>query len=178
MKIAIKTKNLSLRIFTIKDITPEYVKALNSKEVVGLTESRYRKWDSRSVRDYVEEKGNKTNCSLILGIFLKGGGKHIGNIRLHSFSAYNKRVEVGFLIWDHNEWGKGYITEALTSLFSYIFNSLNLHKIIIEYYSLNKATEKVTRNLGFRTEAVLKDHFLVDGKYIDAVRVAKINPNH
>ncbi len=178
MKIDIKTKNLHLRIFTIKDITPEYVKALNKKEVIGLTESRYRKWDMQSVKEYVRENAYKPHDSLMIGMFLKENGKHIGNIRLHSFSTYNKRVEVGFLIWDQNQWGKGYITEALKSLFSYVFNSLRLHKIVIEYYLLNKATEKVTKNLGFEIEAILKDHFIVDEQYIDAIRVAKINPNY
>lgn len=176
-KIDIKTKNLHLRIFKTEDITPEYVKSLNKKEIIGLTESRYRKWDMQNVKQYVKEKANKVNDSLIIGIFLEDSGKHIGNIRLHSFSTYNKRVEVGAMIWDKNQWGKGYGSEALEAIYYFIFNSMKLHKIVAEYYSINKAPAKIAKKLGFKIEGILKDQFLVDGKYIDAIRIAKINPN-
>lgn len=177
-KINIKTENLHLRIFTLKDITPEYIKALNLKEVVGLTESRYRKWDTQSVKNYVKEKANKPGDSLMIGIFLKKHGEHIGNIRLHSFSTYNKRLEVGFMIWDKNQWGKGYATEALGAIYNYIFDVMKFHKIEAEYYSINKAPAKIAKKLGFKIEGVIKDHFIVDGKYVDAVRIAKFNPNY
>ncbi len=177
-KIDIKTKNLHLRIFTIKDITPEYVKALNKKEVIGLTESRYRKWDMQSVKEYVRENAYKPHDSLMIGMFLKENGKHIGNIRLHSFSTYNKRVEVGAMIWDKTQWGKGYASEALGTIYDYIFNTLKLHKIEAEYYSINEAPAKIAKKLEFKIEGVLKDHFVINGKYIDAVRIAKINPHN
>ncbi|MDP2673138.1 MAG: GNAT family N-acetyltransferase [Nanoarchaeota archaeon] len=173
-KIDIKTDRLHLRIFTIKDITPKYVAALNDEEVIKLTESRYRKWNMASVKKYVGEKANKANESLMIGIFLKGG-EHIGNIRLHSFSVYNKRVEVGILIWDRNEWGKGYATEALNAVSNYIFNILKLNKICAEYYSINKASAKMFKKLRFKTEGVFKNHFIINNKYIDAVRIAKFN---
>lgn len=177
MKINIKTKNLYLRIFTVKDITPEYVKALNSKEVIGLTESRYRKWDIKNVKEYIKEKAHKINESLMIGIFLKGSNKHIGNIRLHSFSTDNKRVEVGAMLWDKNEWGKGYASEALGAVYDYIFDKMKLHKIVAEIYSINQAPIKIAKKLGFKIEGVFKDHFIVDGKFVDAIRIAKINPN-
>ena len=176
-KIDINTQRLHLRIFTVNDITPEYIRALNDKEVIGLTESRYRKWNVQNVKEYVRKKANKPNESLMIGIFLKDTGKHIGNIRLHNFNTYNKRVEVGVLIWDKDQWGKGYATEALKTVYNYIFDTLNLHKICAEYYSINKASAKMFKKLGFEIEGGLKDHFLVDGKYIDAIRIAKINSN-
>lgn len=175
-KLDIKTKRLHLRIFKIKDITPEYVKALNTKEVIGLTESRYRKWNMKSVKKYVAEKANKVNESLMIGIFLRKDGKHIGNIRLHSFSPQNKRVEVGAMIWDKNQWGKGYATEALGTVYDYLFDTLKLHKICAEYYAINKAPAKIAKKLGFKIEGIFKDHFIVDGRYVDAVRIAKFNP--
>lgn len=174
--IDLTTKRLHLRIFQVSDITVEYVNALNSEEVIGLTESRYRKWDLDEVKKYVEEKSNISWESVLIGIFVKKGEKHIGNIRLHSFSKFNKRVEMGILIWDKKEWGKGYATEALEKLIHYIFNQLRLHKICAEYYSVNKGSEKIFKKLKFKKEGVFKDHFIVNGKYINAIRIAKFNP--
>lgn len=173
----IETERLHLRIFKESDITPSYLKSLNDKSVIGLTESRYRSWSDKEAREYVKNKGNLKNVSMLIGIFTRGKtGKHIGNIRLHSFDNHNKRVEVGILIWDRKEWGKGYATEAMEGILNHIFEVLNLHKTCAEYYSLNKGSEKMFKKLGFKKEGVFKDHFLIDGKYIDAIRVAKYNP--
>lgn len=179
MKMAdldLKTDRLHLRIFRLEDITDEYVQALNSDDIIGLTESRYRSWSLEEVKEYVQKKANDPGQSLLVGIFTKDEEKHIGNIRLHSFSQFNKRVEVGILIWDKREWGKGYATEALETLIDYIFNQLILHKICAEYYSVNKGSEKIFKKLGFKKEGIFKDHFIVNGKYVNAIRIAKFNP--
>lgn len=178
MKLDLITKRLNLRIFSVKDITKPYVAALNSEEIIGLTESRYQKWTVEDAKKYVQEKANIDNESILIGIFLKISRKHIGNIRLHSFSIYNRRVEIGILIWNKHYWGKGYATEALQAISDYIFTKLKLHKICAEYYSINKASAKVFKKLGFKKEGLFKDHFIVNGQYIDAVRIAKFNSNN
>ena len=172
----LKTKRLHLRIFKVSDITPKYVEALNNKEIIGLTESRYRSWSLNEVKKYVKDKANNPGQSVLIGIFVSDGKRHIGNIRLHSFSEHNKRVEVGTLIWDKRQWGKGYATEALEEVINYFFEKLKLHKICAEYYSVNKGSEKIFKKLGFKKEGIFKDHFIVEGKYIDAIRIAKFNP--
>lgn len=172
----LKTKRLHLRILKVSDVTPEYVRALNKKEIIGLTESRYRLWDSKEVEHYVRKMANIPGQSLLVGIFIKDDKRHIGNMRLHSFSKFNKRVELGILIWDKREWGKGYATEALETLIEYIFNQLKLHKICAEYYSINKGSQNLFKKLGFKKEGVFKDHFIVDGNYVNAIRIAKFNP--
>ncbi len=169
----LETSRLNLRIFTISDITPEYVQSLNNPEIIGLTESRYRNWSMEQVKEYVLEKGNKKGDSMLIGIFLKDSNQHIGNIRLHSFSDYNKRVEMGIMIWDKSKWGQGYSSEALAAVANYIFDFLKLDKICAEYYAINKASAKIFKKLGFEIEGVFKNHFLVKGKYINAIRVAK-----
>lgn len=169
----LETKRLSLRIFTTQDITSEYIKALNSKEVIGLTESRYKSWKLDEVKKYVIENAYQKWESVLIGMFLKDTSKHIGNIRLHSFSKYNRRVEVGIMIWDKNEWGKNFGTEALDAIINYLFEELGLHKICAEYYSINNSSARMFRKLKFNTEGIFKDHFLVNGKYADAVRIAK-----
>lgn len=172
-----KTLRLFLRLFRPNDITPEYIQALNNQQIIGLTESRYRSWNFEEVKDYVKQKGD-TPDSMLIGIFIKDSKRHIGNIRLHSFSHYNKRVEVGIMIWDKKEWGKDYGTEAMTALVDYVFKELKMHKVCAEYYSINKGSEKMFKKLSFSIEGVFKDHFFVNGQYIDAVRVAKFNPNN
>lgn len=172
--LKIKTERLYLRIFKVSDVTPEYITSLNSKEIIGLTESRYTKWSKSKLIEYILKYSSKPWESLLIGVFTNKN-KHIGNIRMHSFSKYNKRVEVGIMIWDKNEWGKNFATEALEGIIGYAFDKLKLYKICAEYYSINKASAKIFKKLGFKVEGTFKNHFLVDGKFVDAVRVARFN---
>ena len=170
----IVTKHLCLRQCTIEDITPGYINALNDPEVIGLTEARHRKWDENSVRHYVEES-NMQGVSQLIGIFLKESSRHIGNIRLFNFSEVHKHAELGIMIWDKTQWSKGYGAESLNAVCDYAFNILNLHKIYADYYSVNAASARLFDKAGFKIEGVFKDHFLLNGKYIDSVRIAKFS---
>lgn len=173
----LETKRLHLRLFREDDVTAPYLKSLNDQSIIGLTESRYRKWSDAEAREYVRNKSNIPDVSMLVGIFLKTPKqKHIGNIRLHSFDKFNRRVEVGILIWDKKEWGKGYATEAINCICEYIFEVLNFHKICAEYYSINKGSALMFKKLKFKKEGIFKDHFSVNNKFVDAVRVAKYNP--
>jgi len=168
------TKNLFLRKFRVKDITEHYINSLNAREVVALTNAAKKKWDIKSVEQYVM-KSNKRNISLLVGIFLKSSGRHIGNIRLSGFDSYHSRVELGIMIFDMSQWGKGYGLESLEAVVEHIFKELKLHRICADYYSVNKRSTRLFQKAGFIIEGVFKDHFKLNGKYVDSIRVAKLN---
>lgn len=170
----IVTENLYLRPLSVSDITQEYINALNDKEVVRLTEARHQKWDEENVKRYVEES-NVENVSQLIGIFLRESDRHIGNIRLFNFNSKHKRVELGIMLFDKSQWSKGYGTESLIAVTNYAFNELELHKICADYYSVNNASASMFKKAGFEIEGVFKDHFLLDGEYVDSVRIAKFN---
>lgn len=168
------TQNLYLRPLSISDISREYISALNDDEVVKLTEARHQKWDEESVKRYIRES-NVEGVSQLAGIFLRESDKHIGNIRIFNFSAKHKRAELGIMLFDKSQWSKGYGTESLMAITNYVFNELKLHKICADYYSVNVASPKMFEKAGFVIEGVFKEHFLLDGNYVDSVRIAKFN---
>jgi RimJ/RimL family protein N-acetyltransferase len=170
----IRTNNLLLKSFRAKDITDEYVNALNDKSIVGLTEARHKTWGYANVKKFVNQSVPK-NGYLLVGIFLKENGKHIGNIRLVGISDQHKRAELGIMLFDKSQWGKGYGTESLNAVVDYAFKEMKLHRICADYYSVNAASAKIFEKAGFVIEGVFKDHFLLDGKFVDSVRVAKIS---
>lgn len=170
----IETIRLLLRQLKVSDVSDKYIKALNDKEIITLTEARYRKWTRSKVIDYVKNSNNPKS-SLLIGLFVKKPFKHIGNIRLSGYNLRHKRVDLGIMIFDKTEWGKGYATEALIGVENYVFGQLQFYKICADYYSVNKASEKIFKKAGYVIEGVFKDHFLLDGKYVDSVRISKIN---
>ena len=170
----IVTQNLYLRQLTVEDITQAYVDALNDPKVVRLTEAKHFKWNRESVIEYVE-KSNVEGESLLLGIFVKGSNKHIGNIRLFNFSKQHHRVELGIMIFDKSQWNKGYGTEALIAVTGYVFGVLELHRICADYYAVNAASARMFEKVGFKIEGVFRDHFFLDGEYVNSIRIARIN---
>ncbi|MCX6706684.1 MAG: GNAT family protein [Candidatus Woesearchaeota archaeon] len=175
----IRTERTILKELRPEDVTQTYADALNDPEVVMWTEARFSRWSLDKARDYVAENGIEKG-SLLIGIFIKGkdgSEKHIGNIRFSSFAKNHNRCYVGIMVFDRAEWGKGYASEALKAAVKYAFKELKLHKIIADYYAINKSSGKVFEKCGFRKEADLKGQFFIEGRYVDGVGVAIINPS-
>jgi len=168
------TEHLCLRKLLVSDITRDYINSLNDLEVIRLTETKYEKWTMPKVKKYVI-KSNEPGKSLLTGIFLKETDKHIGNIRLFNFNEHHRRAELGIMIFDKSQWSKGYGTESLGAFTKYAFERFSLHKICADYYSPNKASARIFEKSGFKTEGIFKDHFLLDGKYVDSIRIAKFD---
>jgi len=135
------------------------------------TESKYTIWTKDRCKKYIR-KSNKEG--ILLGIFLSSNGKHLGNIRLSNINITHKRVELGILIYNPKNWNKGYGTEALFEVDKWIFGFWGFHKICADYYSINQASAKMFKKAGYKIEGIFKDHFYMDNKYIDSIRVAKI----
>jgi len=167
------TERLHLRQFTVDDITPEYIEALNDKKVVQYTGARHKSWNLESSQEFVLDS-NIEGIRELVGIFLKDSGKHIGNIRLH-FDKRERRVALGIMIWDKRQWGKSYGTEALNAISDYVFNDLGYHKLWAGYYTENISSGKMFKKAGFDIEGIFKDHFVLYGRFVNDVYVAKFN---
>ena len=102
------------------------------------------------------------------GICLKGTSKVIGSV------DFNKRhaddvLEMGYLLHP-DYWGQGLVPEAARALLEVGFTLLNLHKIEIECYGYNKASQRIAEKLGFTLEARIRDRKDAQGKRCDLLR--------
>ncbi len=172
--LLIQTKRLEIKIFSKENITEKYLKALNQNEIIGLTEARHQHWDKQKVIRFIEN-ANKPGESMLFSVLLKEQKKLIGNIRLFNFHKIHKRAELSFLFYDIDERNKGFATEALDAVLIYAFEELMLHRVHADYYELNSSSAKVFKKLGFHVEGTYKDHFWLNERYVDSVRVGKIS---
>lgn len=102
------------------------------------------------------------------GICPKGSNRVIGSI------DFNKRraddvLEMGYLLHP-DYWGQGLVPEAARALLEVGFTLLNLHKIEIECYGYNKASQRIAEKLGFTLEARIRDRKDAQGKRCDLLR--------
>lgn len=164
-----------LRLATLEESAADgaYLRWMRDPEVLRYLEARHGSHDSESLRRFIRD-ANASADNLLLGMFLKEDGRHIGNIKLGPIDRPNHRGEIGFMIGERAMWGRGYGSEAVELVCRHAFSSLGLHKITAGYIASNAGSERIFAKLRFFEEGRLRQHFLVDGRWEDGMRVARI----
>lgn len=154
---------VSLRRLDEDDVTETYLSWMNDPRVTRYMESRFVQHSMESLWYFVATKP-------VFGIFV--GGEHVGNIKL-DIDEHHRRGNIGILIGPEH-WWKGYATKAIKLETEYAW-FIGLHKVTASAYAKNIGSIRAFEKAGFVREAVLKDHWLVDGEYQDGILMAKVN---
>ena len=70
------------------------------------------------------------------------------------------------------------MTEIVDASVSYVFQELNLHRIMANYVPENSRSARVLEKLGFEKEGLAKSYLKIAGRWRDHVLTSKLNPNH
>jgi ribosomal-protein-alanine N-acetyltransferase len=141
---------------------------------------QYLDWNGPGSKDQAIEvisrwnKGFAEGWIIRFGITDKNTNDLIGTIFLNSFDA--KRAEIGYEL-SETHWRKGIMTEAITKLIDFGFNTLNRTRIQAIVNSSNVASEQLLIKLGFEYEGLLRqfeEHY-VTKEVKDMKLYAKIN---
>ena len=76
-------------------------------------------------------------------------GKHIGNCVYYGVNEARGEAELGIMVGDRDYWDKGYGTDAVTTLVSYIFRQINLNRIYLKTLDDNYRAQKCFKKCGF-----------------------------
>ncbi len=159
---AIRGKNIYLRPFTVNDIHDAYLGWLNDDEVNQYSQRRGRR---SSREDAVKFISGLSQDDLLLGIYLNGGDKHIGNIQSTTVNAASGVAELRIMVGDKSTWGKGYGSEAIYLLTKYLFNEKKMRRL--EANTFNPAFSKCMSKLGWPVEGTQRQRFNFDGQFLD-----------
>jgi RimJ/RimL family protein N-acetyltransferase len=94
-------------------------------------------------------------------------GQYIGGCGVNKIDWKNRVATVGIFIGNKDFWGKGYGTDAMQVLISFIFNQMNINKISLHVYSFNPRAIKCYEKCGFKQEGILRQEMYRDGQYHD-----------
>ena len=72
--------------------------------------------------------------------------------------------------------GKGLMREALAPAIAYLFESLNLHRVMANYQPHNRRSARLLRALGFAVEGYARDYLFINGEWTDHVLTSLLNP--
>ena len=91
----------------------------------------------------------------------------IGSCTLYRFDFRHRRAEIGYAL--HPDcWRRGLAREAVALALDWAFRSLDLHRIEADVDPRNEASRGLLLALGFRSEGLLRQRFLVDGEAADS----------
>jgi RimJ/RimL family protein N-acetyltransferase len=173
MTRTIPTERLLLRELDVADVSADYVRWLNDPQVSRYLETRQARQDERSVTDFVERVRSRDD-EFLFGIFLKGSGRHIGNIKVGPIRAHHRLADVSLFIGARDCWGHGYAAEAIAAVSRYAFNELGVQKLSATMYAPNVASMRAFLRAGFREEGRRRDHFDLDGERCDMIELGLV----
>jgi RimJ/RimL family protein N-acetyltransferase len=104
---------------------------------------------------------------ILFGIVLKEDDRLIGICGLHHIDPVHHHAELGLLIGDPADWGRGLGGEATRLLVGYGFDSCNLHRIHLTVYEDNPAARRIYERVGFKLEGTLRQHGFREGRWWD-----------
>jgi RimJ/RimL family protein N-acetyltransferase len=178
IKQVIYGENIFLKTLDKSEISSEYMRWLNDKKINQYLEVRFNPPATLDeLYDFIKNE-NLSDDSLMLGIFLNLSKKHIGNIKLGSINWRHRVGQIGILIGDQIEWGKGYASEAIDLITDYGFKNLNLAKITACCYASNEGSKHAFLKAGYAVEGVQFSQWDVNGKRQDGILLGRINACH
>ncbi len=170
-------QRLYLRRIRASDADGPYLGWMNDPEVTRLTASWSKTFTAESLRRYIEETTAEQG-DLFLAIVIRDGDRQIGNIKLKRIDGADGRASIGIIIGEKGCWGRGYATEAISILSDHAFGTLGLEKLTAGCFHGNIGSEKAFKKAGFIVEEILRDNDYIDGRQVDEIRVAKLNPEY
>jgi ribosomal-protein-alanine N-acetyltransferase len=88
------------------------------------------------------------------------------------------RAEIGFVVSDDKNWGKGFMGEALKPIIEHGFEQINLHRIEV-FIGLNKpATYKILAKNDFVKEGHLRENYFRKCVYEDSLLYALLKKDY
>jgi RimJ/RimL family protein N-acetyltransferase len=91
----------------------------------------------------------------------------IGLIAARKTVSYHESMEIGYILHDISQRGKGITVEAVVLFSDYLFRWLNIPRIQITALSENMASRRTAEKAGYTREGTLRHCFLVEGKARD-----------
>ena len=165
------TERLILRRILPEDAEDMYDYSKNQ------TVTRYLLWEEHPAAEYTQNYIGFLQERYDLGDFYdwalisKDTKKMIGSCGFTSIDLPNNSAEIGYVLHP-DYWGCGYMTEAVTEVLHFGFQTLGLSRISAVCMKENVASLRVMEKCGMRREGLLRQAVQAKGKQCDVFLAA------
>ena len=156
--------------FTAED-APDIVECLSDRWIADVTlriPYPYSLVDAERFLDHVAQQTAKQGQQVHWAI-RNPRGRVIGALGLEGFEiGRSHRAEIGYWLAAPYR-GQGIVTAAVEMTCRHAFENLGLVKITAHVFAFNTASARVLEKCGFVQEGLLKQHYLKNGEFHDAL---------
>jgi [ribosomal protein S5]-alanine N-acetyltransferase len=174
MQEKFESDRIYLRKLVIKDVNQFYLSWFKDSDVISYLD--VRDLSEREAKDYIL-LGESTGLYYMYAICEKISNRHIGNLKIGPIDKKHHIADLVTLIGDKEAWGKGYGSDSIKLGNRIAFEKYKLRKLSGGIYSSNIASIKSYLKAGWIIEGILKDHYILDGKFQNRVCVSCFNQN-
>ncbi len=100
----------------------------------------------------------------------------LGYVQVTNIHPVCRSGEMGILIGDETDRGKGFGQEALRLMLRHCWNDLNLHRVTLYVHGDNPRAVHTYGKAGFHEEGRMREAGYVDGRFVDIVVMGALRP--
>ncbi len=112
-----------------------------------------------------------------LAIVKQENDELLGTIGLYHLDQLNQIAELGILIWNAEEHGKWYGTDAINAMLSFAFHTLNLYTVYLWVYSFNTNAIRCYEKVWFKKTGERHHSCYRDGEWFDEYFMEILKPD-
>jgi ribosomal-protein-alanine N-acetyltransferase len=91
----------------------------------------------------------------------------VGQVLFFKLEPYASFYELGYRIYKPENWGKGYMSEAVSLLVAYLFATRPVNRIQATTMAGNEASQQVLKKCGFQFEGIMRKAYFHQGQSHD-----------
>lgn len=168
--LSLEGDRVILRTFNRGNITSEYVAWLNDPEVVRFSNQRFALHSTDTCLEYFQSFIGTSN--IFLAIYLKEDNLYIGTMTVYISSAH-ETADIGVLIGDKKNWGKGIGQEAWILMVDWLIKVAGLRKVTGGAIRSNVGMTQIMIKSGMKIDGVRVAQEVLDGKPQDILYFSK-----
>ena len=151
-----------VRLTLIQEDDLEFLHKWKSQVDISYVTSKAIQWISLEER----QRRFREKIPSVFAIRRTIDSRFIGEISLYDLNPKNRSVGVGYFTGaDYRQ--QGYTKEGLWLLLNYLFEVVELNKVMADTGAFNQASIALLESLGFRQDGCLRQHQLLDGGLYD-----------
>jgi ribosomal-protein-alanine N-acetyltransferase len=133
--------------------------------------------DLAETRDRIARSlGTSPEWHAVWAMVRSADGQVIGLVNYHHREAWNRRLEIGYLL-ARAHWRQGLMREALTAVLDHCFGPFEVHRVEATVEPDNLASRRLLESLGFTCESTaMRDRLKVGDSYRTATMYGLLAP--
>lgn len=164
-------EKIMLREYMIEDL-PSARAWVNDEQVTGMLSHRFLPPQTYDMtEEYYRAVISGSAAGYHFVIADKQSGDYIGQVDLFNLQQIDRTVDMGIVIGNPRDFGKGYGSEAVSLVLRFAFQDANLRRVCLTVDADNPRAIRVYEKNGFVREGVLRKHNFVRGAYRDIVQM-------